>query len=188
MEENVQEIYKGRIVHLVVEKVRLPNGHLATLEVIHHPGAAAVVPFLSSDRVVLVNQYRHAAGGFLLEVPAGKLDAGEPPEICALRETEEETGYRPGRIERMGAIFTTPGFTDEVIHLFAAHDLTPTRPHVEEDEVLSVVELSLAEAVEKVEQGEIRDAKSICALLLAARRLDKGMARPASASRRSAAS
>lgn len=170
MKEHVREIYKGKVVHLVVEQVTLPNGHSTTLEIIHHPGAAAVVPFVAADRVVLVRQYRHAAGGYLLEVPAGKLDPGEPPEVCARRETEEETGYRPGRIERLGSIFTTPGFTDEVIHLFAAYDLTRTQSSVDDDEVLSVEELSLAEALEKAERGEICDAKSMCALFLAARR------------------
>ena len=170
MKDRVREIYKGKIVHLVVERVTLPNGHTTTLEIVHHPGAAAVVPFLSPDEVLLVRQYRHATGGYLLEVPAGKLDPGEIPEACAMRETEEETGYRPGRLERLGAILTTPGFTDEVIHLFAAYDLDRTQVRTEDDEVLSVERLPFAEAVARVDRGEIRDAKSVCALLLVARR------------------
>jgi 8-oxo-dGTP pyrophosphatase MutT (NUDIX family) len=93
---------------------------------IRHPGAAAVVPFLDPRTILLVRQFRHAAGGFLLEIPAGKLDPGEPPEVCAARETEEEVGYRAGRLEKLGAILTTPGFTDEIIHLYAGFDLVPT--------------------------------------------------------------
>ena len=165
----VREIYKGRVVHLVVEEVDLPNGNRVALEIIHHPGAAAVVPFVSAGEVLLVRQYRHAAGGYLFEVPAGKLDPGEAPEACALRETEEEIGYAPGHLTRLGAIYTTPGFTDEVIHLFAAHDLVPSETRHEADEVMSIERLPLATAVAKIESGEIQDAKTICALLIAAR-------------------
>jgi ADP-ribose pyrophosphatase len=170
MNEEIREIYKGKVVHLMVEEVTLPNGNRATVEVIRHPGAAAVVPFLSRDEILLVRQYRHAAGGYLLEVPAGKLDPGEPPEVCAERETEEEVGYRPGRLIRLGSIITTPGFTDEIIHLFAAYDLTPGRTQLGPDEVLSVLRIPFAEALAQVERGEIEDAKSVCAILLAARR------------------
>lgn len=170
MSDDVREIYRGRVLHLTAERVTLPNGHTTTLEIIHHPGAAAVVPFVTAGEVLLVHQYRHAAGGYLLEIPAGKLDPGELPEACARRETEEETGHRPGRLERLGAILTTPGFTDEVIHLFAAYDLTPTRARTEADEVLTVVRMPFEEAVARAERGEIRDSKSVCALLLAARR------------------
>jgi ADP-ribose pyrophosphatase len=170
MNEPVREIYKGKIVHLVVEDVTLPNGNRTIMEVIHHPGAAAVVPFVSDDEILLVNQYRHAVGGYLLEVPAGKLEPGEPPELCAERETEEEVGYRPGHLIRLGSIVTTPGFTDEVIHLFAAHEMTATEARPNPDEVLSVVRMPFLEAVARIERGEIEDAKTICAILLAARR------------------
>jgi ADP-ribose pyrophosphatase len=165
-----REIYRGKVVHLFVETVTLPNGHTTSLEVIHHPGAAAVVPFLPGGDILLVRQYRHAAGGYLFEIPAGKLDPGEAPEACALRETEEEVGHRVGRLEKLGAILTTPGFTDEIIHLYAGYDLVPTQAATEPDEDLTVVRLPFAEAVAKVERGEIQDAKSMAALLLAARR------------------
>lgn len=170
MSDQIREIYKGKVVRLTVEEVTLPNGNQATIEVVRHPGAAAVVPFVSREEILLVRQYRHAAGGWLLEVPAGKLDPGEPPEVCAERETEEEVGYRPGRLIRLGSIITTPGFTDEVVHLFAAHDLTAGQTELGPDEVLSVVRIPFAEALARIERGEIEDAKSVCAILLAARR------------------
>lgn len=164
-----REIYRGKVVHLFVETVTLPNGHTTTLEVIHHPGAAAVVPFFPDGTILMVRQYRHAAGGYLLEIPAGKLDPGEAPEACALRETEEEVGHRAGRLEKLGAILTTPGFTDEIIHLYAGYDLLPTRSATEPDEDLTVLRLPFAEALGRVERGEIQDAKTMAALLLAAR-------------------
>jgi ADP-ribose pyrophosphatase len=173
MPEAPREIYKGRVVHLFVETVTLPNGHTTTLEVIHHPGAAAVVPFLGDGRILMVRQYRHAAGGYLLEIPAGKLDPGEAPEDCARRETEEEVGHRAGRLEKLGAILTTPGFTDEIIHLYAGYDLVPTRASPEPDEDLTVVPMAFADALGRVERGEIQDAKTMAALLLAARRQDR---------------
>jgi ADP-ribose pyrophosphatase len=169
-----REIYRGKVVHLFVDTVTLPNGHTTTLERIRHPGAAAVVPFVDPATILLVRQYRHAAGGYLLEIPAGKLDPGETPEHCAARETEEETAHRAGRLVRMGAILTTPGFTDEVIHLFAGFDLVRTESALEADEDLTVVPLPFADALARVERGEIQDAKTMSALLLAARRWPAG--------------
>lgn len=164
-----RSIHDGRIVKLALEEVRLPNGHTITLEVIKHPGAAAVVPLDHDGNVILVRQYRHATGSWLLEVPAGKLDhPGEPSEDCALREVEEETGYRAGRLSPLGWIWTTPGFTDEKIWLYLAQDLTPTRASLQPDEVLTVEKLPLAEAVRRAASGEIVDGKSVCALLRAA--------------------
>jgi ADP-ribose pyrophosphatase len=170
MHDAPREIYKGKVVHLYVETVTLPNGHTTTLEVIHHPGAAAVVPFLADGTILMVRQYRHAVGGYLFEIPAGKLDPGETPEACALRETEEEVGHLVGQLEKLGAILTTPGFTDEIIHLYAGYDLVPTASATEPDEDLTVVRMPFAEALSRVERGEIQDAKSMAALLLAARR------------------
>jgi len=163
-----RSVHEGRIVKLALEEVRLPNGHTVTLEVIKHPGAAAVVPLDPEGNVVLVRQYRHATGSWLLEVPAGKLDhPGESPEDCALREVEEETGYRAGRLTPLGWIWTTPGFTDEKIWLYLAQDLVPTRASLQPDEVLTVEKLPLAEAVRRAAAGEIVDGKSVCALLRA---------------------
>jgi ADP-ribose pyrophosphatase len=164
-----REIHRGKVVHLFVDTVTLPNGHTTELETIRHPGAAAVVPFVDGGDVLLVRQYRHAAGGYLLEIPAGKLDPGESPEHCARRETEEETGHRVGRLVKLGAILTTPGFTDEIIHLFAGHELSAGTVAREPDEDMTLVRLPFAEAVAMVERGEIQDAKTVSALLLAAR-------------------
>jgi ADP-ribose pyrophosphatase len=160
-----QAIYDGRIVKLSLDTVRLPGGQVAELELIRHPGAAAVVPVDVEGRVLLVRQYRYASGGFLLEVPAGKLDRGEDPEACAIRETEEETGHRPGRLIPMGWLWTTPGFTDEKIWLFAATGLCETNQNLQDDEVLTVERLPLGQAVTMATRGEIVDGKSICALL-----------------------
>ncbi len=166
-----REIHNGRIVRLSVDTVRLPNGRVHELEMIRHPGAAAVVPVLDDGNVILVRQYRYATGGWLLEVPAGKLDAGEPPETCAAREVEEETGYRVGKLDSLGWIWTTPGFTDERIWLYLARDLTASTQDLQQDEVLSVVTIPLEEAVGKAARGEIADGKSVAALFRASRAL-----------------
>ena len=120
-------IYPGRTVHLDLERVELPNGHVTELEIVHHPGAACVVALTAEGHVLLVRQFRHAVADWLVELPAGKLDRGEAPESCAARELEEETGYRAGSIERLGAIVPTPGFCDETIHVFRARDLAQGR-------------------------------------------------------------
>jgi ADP-ribose pyrophosphatase len=166
-------VSRGFRVRVSSERVALPNGRTVVLDIVRHPGAAAVVPFRSDDEVLLIRQYRHAAGGMILEVPAGKLDAGEVPAACAERELQEETGYRAGRIEALGWIWTTPGFTDETIHLFAAFDLAPVTRRPDDDEIIEVVREPLERALERVWRGEINDAKSALALLHAARHLGR---------------
>lgn len=157
-------VYSGRIVKLNLETVTLPNGHRMDLEVIHHPGAAAVVPLRPDGSVLLVRQFRHAAGGYLLEIPAGTLNPGEDPRACALRELEEETGHCAGRLDFLLTVFTTPGFTDEVIHLYRATDLTLGTQALAEDEVLDLVEMPLADALAAIRSGAIRDAKTVVGL------------------------
>jgi ADP-ribose pyrophosphatase len=162
--------YQGRSIAVYVEEAELPDGRRVDLDVVRHPGAAAVVPFETGEIVLLIRQFRHATGGTIWEVPAGKLD-GDPPEVCAAKELEEEAGRRAGRLERLGSVWTTPGFTDEVIHLFAAFDLEPIPQRLESNEVIEVVPTPIGEALELIWSGELRDAKSAIALIHAARRI-----------------
>jgi ADP-ribose pyrophosphatase len=159
-----RHIYAGKVVTLNIDTVQLPNGVTVDLETIRHPGAAAVVPVKDDGTVVLIKQFRHAAGGFIYEIPAGKLHPGEDPLHCASRELEEEVGYRASSFELLSSIFTAPGFADEVIHVYQATGLTKGRQQLDRDEVLDVIEMSLAEAVGKIADGTIRDAKTIVGL------------------------
>lgn len=169
----MQEIKRGFRLHVNTERATLPNGRRLDLDIVRHPGAAAVVPFSSADEVILIRQYRHAAGGMLLEVPAGKLDQGEEPATCAARELEEEAGCRAGRLEPLGWIWTSPGFTDERIHLFAAFDLCEVGQRHEADEYIQTLRMPLSQALDLVWRGELTDAKSALALVQAARRLGR---------------
>lgn len=167
-------IYNGRIVNLSVDTVAMPDGSTVELELIRHSGAAAVLPILDDPdtpdpRVLLIRQYRYAAGGYLFEVPAGRPDfPGEDWETCARRELEEETGFVAEHLVPLTGIFTTPGFTDEFIHLFLAHGLRPGSSKLDADEFLEPVELPLSQALRMISDGEIVDAKTICTLLFAA--------------------
>jgi ADP-ribose pyrophosphatase len=162
--------YSGRIIDLDVDTVKFPDGSMGHLEMIRHPGAAAVVPFLdppgaADPRVLLLRQFRHAADGFLWEVPAGRLEPGEAPEACARRELQEEAGMTAGRIVPLVPILTTPGFTDELIHLFSAHNLSPVPTARESDEFMEVHEVRWSEVGRRIRQGEIRDAKTLVCLM-----------------------
>lgn len=165
-----QRVHEGRLLKIDRTDVELPGGARTTLESIRHPGAAAALPFVDEDHVLLVRQYRHAMGGHILEVPAGKLDDGEPPAVCARREVQEEVGRLAQRLEPLGAIFTTPGFTDEVIWLYEAHDLVEKELAHEHDEVIEVQTWTFDEAVRAVQDGRIRDGKSVATILHAALR------------------
>lgn len=168
-----REIYQGHVVHLTVEDVTLPNGNVTTLEIVRHPGAAAVATLDQDARVTLLRQYRHAVGGWLWEVPAGKLDPGETPASCAARELEEEAGLTAGRLEHVGSIVTCPGFCDEVIHLFIATALSTVPTRLGADEVIDAVErLPLRAALDMVRRGDIRDAKTVAALVQVELRYD----------------
>lgn len=170
MEEKKREIFSGRIVSLAVEEHQLPDGRRADFEIVRHPGGAAVLPVLADGRVVLINQFRPAAGGMVLEIPAGRLEPGEAPEACIHRELQEEVGYRTGRLEKLGEMLTAVGFCDEVVHLYVATELQPVPMAPEPDEYIEVLTLPLAEALQMVRQGGIPDGKTQLALLLYAAR------------------
>jgi ADP-ribose pyrophosphatase len=160
----IQTVYKGRVVTLNLETVTLPNGVSVELEVVRHPGAAAIVPLKDDHTVILIRQYRLAAGGYIYEIPAGKLHPGESPAHCATRELEEEIGYRAGHLDKIATFFTAPGFTDEVMHLYVARDLARGTQALDSDEVLEIVEMPLEKAMAHIEDGTIRDAKTIIGL------------------------
>lgn len=169
MNDSEGSIARGFQVVVTTEQVRLPNGVEIVLDIVDHPGAAAIVPFVSDREVLLIRQYRHATGGFLTEVPAGKIDPGETPGETAGRELQEEVGQRAGRLEKLGWIWTTPGFVREKIHLYAAFDLTSVAARPESDEVIEVVPTPIDAALEAIWSGELTDAKSAIALIHAAR-------------------
>lgn len=162
-----ERVYAGRVLSLEVDRVRLAGGGEAVREVVRHPGAAVVVPVLDDGRVVMVRQFRYAAGETLLELPAGKRDGGEDPAACAARELAEETGLQAARLDYLTGFFTAPGFTDEFIHCFLACGLTPAVGAVRDaDEELELLAVTIDEARRLIASGEIRDAKTIIGLLL----------------------
>lgn len=165
--------YTGRVISLDVDTVRFPDGTVGELEMIRHPGASAVVPFLSDPtgedpQILLIRQYRYAADGYLYEIPAGRLDPGEDPSDCAARELKEETGCSAQRFEHLFTMLTTPGFTDEKIHVFMATGLEVGETKHEADEFLELQPMLLSRALQMIEGGEIRDSKTALGLLFAA--------------------
>jgi ADP-ribose pyrophosphatase len=169
-----QRIYSGRVLNLDVDQVRFPNGTTGELELIRHVGAAAVVPFLDAPdhpdaRILLLRQFRYAADRYLYEIPAGRIDGTELPIECARRELREEAGCEAGAIESLGGFFTTPGFLDEFIHVFIATGLTRGVESPEADEFIHPVSHTHLEGLRMIDRGEIVDAKTIIALLLADR-------------------
>jgi ADP-ribose pyrophosphatase len=169
MEERVIEsrrLYDGRVVNLRVDTVEMDGGRRAQREVVEHSQAVAIVPVAADGRLVLVRQYRLPIERVMLEVPAGSLDPGEDAETAAQRELQEETGFRAGRIERLGGFWVAPGYCTEYIHVFAALNLEESRLEADEDEQIEVTLVEPAEAVRMIGAGEIEDAKSICGILL----------------------
>lgn len=164
-----ERLYEGRVIKLDRLDVRLSNGLTAMRELVQHPGAVAVVPLDAQGNVLMVRQFRIAARRVMLEVPAGTLGLNEDPADCAVRELQEETGYRAERFESLGGIFVAPGYTTEFIHLFLATDLIESRLPGDEDEFIEVDRVPLAEAIAMIDRGEIIDGKSIVSLLKVAR-------------------
>jgi len=171
MTDEIRNVFTGRVLRLNLETVTLPNGSVAELEIAHHPGGAAVVAVDAAGRVCLLRQFRHAAGGWLTELPAGKLDGGEPPLACAQRELAEEAGVVARRWDKLGEVYSSPGVLTEVIHLFLARDLVASDARPEEHEVFEVEWLPVPEAVALAASGRLRDAKSVIGLLWANERL-----------------
>lgn len=165
--------YSGKVINLDVDRVRFPDGSIGELEMIRHPGACAIVPMLSAPdgvdpQLLLIKQYRYAADSFLFEVPAGRLEAGEAPEECARRELREETGCTAARLERVFTMYSTPGFTDERIHVFLATELTRGAHAREGDEFIELETVSMSRALAMIEAGDIADAKTALAILYVA--------------------
>ena len=165
-------LFDGIIVTLKVDQAQLPDGKVATREVVEHPGGVSVVALTPEDQVLMVRQFRYAQGEVLLELPAGKLERGEDHRVCALRELEEETGYTPATLTYMGALLSSPGFTDEVLHMYLARGLKPGECHPDEDEFLERDRVPFGELVKEVMDGTIQDAKTVAAVLKAKVLLD----------------
>ncbi len=180
-------VHEGSVVHLSVDTVRFPDGSTGQLELIRHSGASAVVPVLgdpddADPEIVLLRQFRYAAAGDIYEIPAGRPDReGEPWENVAARELEEETGYVAGKLRRLTTIYTTPGFTDERIHIFLATGLSRGRVDLDQDEFVEVVHLPLSGVLDALRDGRIIDAKSVCALLYYDRFVVSGSGSPEAA-------
>jgi ADP-ribose pyrophosphatase len=158
-------VYSGRVIDVNVERIRLPNGATADLEIIHHPGGAAIVAVDDREQVCLLRQFRHAAGGWIWELPAGRLEPGEPPLETARRELVEEAGRTAQHWQDLGVILSSPGVFTERIHLYLARGLTPCPQALERHEVIEVHWMALREAVAMAHDGRISDAKSVIGLL-----------------------
>jgi ADP-ribose pyrophosphatase len=161
-----RRVYEGKVLCLDVDEVEEPHGVRALREVVRHRGSAAVLPVHDDGRLVLVRQYRYAVDDSLWELPAGRLDPGEVPDEGARRELEEEVGLRAGHMEPLSVFFTTPGFCDEAIHVFRATRLSAVKARPEDDERIEVGTFTLREAREMIRRGEVREAKTLVALLL----------------------
>jgi ADP-ribose pyrophosphatase len=166
-----ETVYKGIVISVDVEQVLLPDGRRARYEIVRHPGGAAVVAIDDQQRVCLLRQFRPAGGGWVWELPAGRLEPGEPPEVTARRELGEEAGCGAARWESLGSILSSPGVFAETIHLYLARDLVPVQQHLEAFEVIEVHWVPVADAVQQAVCGELRDAKTVIGLLRASARM-----------------
>jgi ADP-ribose pyrophosphatase len=171
--EKLKPIFSGRVVTLNVETVRLPNGHVVDLEIVHHPGGAAIVALDGEERVCLIRQFRHAYGGWIWELPAGKLEPGEPPQETARRELIEEAGCEASDWHDLGAYVTSPGVFTETVHLFMARSLRPAKIAHEAAELIEIHWVPIAEACRRALSGELVDGKTVVGLLRAQALLDK---------------
>lgn len=161
-----EKIYEGRIITLRLDTVELPDKKYAKREIVEHPGAVAIIPVTEDNEVILVKQFRKAAEKYLLEIPAGKIEIGEDPVTCATRELKEETGYSAKEIKYLFEIYTSPGFSNEKIHLFLAKGLTEGEAEPENDEYIEVEKIKLNELLDMINDGEITDSKTIVGILM----------------------
>ena len=168
-----EEIFDGVAIHLFRDEILLPNGNKGVREVIRHPGAVCVIPVTEDGDVIFVNQFRYAFNKVTLEVPAGKLEKGEDPLEAAMRELSEETGLSAKNVVYLGELYTTPALIDEVIHMYLATDLVEGKQHLDEDEFINTLRMPLSKAVQKVMNGEIKDAKTQTILLKTEKYLSK---------------
>jgi ADP-ribose pyrophosphatase len=164
---STENIYHGRAFDVRRDQVRLPNGSLAHLDIVEHVGAVTIIPVDAQGHILFVRQYRHAAGGVLLELPAGTMEPEEPPLECARREIREETGMAADRLQKVGEFFLAPGYSTEYMHIYLATELRRDPLPGDQDEFLSLVPLEIEQAYQDILDGEIKDAKSIAALMLA---------------------
>ena len=168
-----EEVYKGKLLHAFSDRIELPNGHEAVREYLRHPGAVCLVPLTEENEVIMVWQYRYPFHRMMLEIPAGKLDAGEAPEAAARRELSEETGADAEELIDLGTFYPSVAYTDEVIHTYLARGLTFRKQHPDDDEFLAVERVPLDRLVEQVLDGTISDGKTQSAILKAAAWLKK---------------
>jgi ADP-ribose pyrophosphatase len=159
------EAYRGKIVNLRVDTIQLPSGAKAIREVVTHPGGVTAIPVLADGRILLIRQFRYPLQKFILELPAGKLDSGQSPEDTIKRELEEESGYHPNFLEYACSFYTSPGISNELIHLFIARNLTPVAQRLEEGEHITVEAHTIEECLKKIRSGEIADGKTILGIL-----------------------
>lgn len=161
-----EQIFSGKVIDLYVEDVELPNGKTSKREIVKHPGAVAVLAVTDEGKIILVKQFRKPLERTIVEIPAGKLEKGEEPEYTALRELEEETGYTAKKLTKMTAFYTSPGFADEIVHVFLAEELSvlEEKRELDEDEFVEVMEVTLEDALKLVESREVYDAKTAYAI------------------------
>ncbi len=171
-----QEIYNGKIVGLHVDTIRQASGRTTIREVVLHPGGVTAVPVLEDGRILLIRQFRYPIGKYILELPAGKLDSGQPPEETVARELEEEIGHKAGILTYETSFYTTPGISNEIIHFFIARELTPCPQRLEEGEHITVEAYSADQCLEMVRTGEINDAKTILGILWYVRKVSQDAA------------
>lgn len=160
-----EKVFEGRIIKVKVDKVEMPDGSTSTRELVEHPGGVGIVAVTDNDEIILVKQYRKPLDKVIYEIPAGKLDPGEHHRTCGIRELEEETGLSANVFEYMGFIYPSPGFTDEVTHVYFAKELTQGETHPDDDEFLDVEKVPFERALKMVIDGEINDAKSVFGIL-----------------------